>query len=122
MFHDEIQLMLSLNDLIKLDDIWMSNLLEYLYFTSDSINICLVLNLALFKYLDRNLFSSDRLHSEFDFPKCSFAQCLLHDKMRNLLQVSLAGLHVLLFSITKDKLLERFLFLFEMFSLSLSSC
>ena len=65
--------MLSLNDLIELNDILMSNLLENLYFTSDPINVRLVLNLALFKYLDGNLFSSDCLHSKLDFPECSFA-------------------------------------------------
>jgi len=62
--HDKIQLTLSLNDLqikqiltyfIKLDDVWMSDLLEYFNFTSDSFDIFLIFNFVLLQDFHGNL-------------------------------------------------------------------
>ena len=120
MLHDEVQLVLGLDDLIKLDDIPVANLLENLDFTSDPINVCLVLDLALFEYFDCNLFASDCLYPKLDFSECSLAQRLRDHEMRDLLQVSfhrflrlrrLSRLWLLCFTLSKNQHLERFLFL-----------
>jgi len=57
--HYEEELTLSLNDLVQLDDVGMSDLLEDLDLTADSLNVFLVFNSRFLKDLDRNLYTID---------------------------------------------------------------
>ena len=53
--HDHIQLFLSFDDFVKLNNIWMSNFLKNFDFTGDSFNIFLVVNFIFLKNFYCNL-------------------------------------------------------------------
>ena len=57
MLHDHEQFFLSFNDLVELDNIWMSDLFEDFDLSRDSLNILLVVDLLFFEDLDCNLFT-----------------------------------------------------------------
>lgn len=54
-FHDHVQLFLSFNDFIQLDHVRMADLLEDLDFSSDTLDILLVVNLVFLQDLYGNL-------------------------------------------------------------------
>ena len=66
MLHDQEELIGSLNNLIQLDDVWMSHNLENVELTTDPLHIIHISYLALLKYLDCNLHAkkvtSDKSH------------------------------------------------------------
>ena len=53
--HDEKELVGRLNNLIQLDDMWMSHNFEDVELTTDPLNIVYISYLALFKYFDCHL-------------------------------------------------------------------
>ena len=53
--HDQVQLLRRLNNLVKLNDVRVSDLLKDVYLTGDSLNIGLPCDLALFKNFDGDL-------------------------------------------------------------------
>lgn len=52
----------------------MSDNLQYMYFSSYSFHIALVLNLVFLKDLDGNFFTSDKVSSQSNFTKSSLAK------------------------------------------------
>ena len=57
--HHQVQILIRFNDLVDLNDVWMVELLEYFYLTTDSLYVFLILNLRLFEYLDGHLYSTN---------------------------------------------------------------
>ena len=55
-FHNKIQFFLRLNDFIELYHLWMSNDLENVNFSGNSLNICHIANFAFLKNFNGNLF------------------------------------------------------------------
>ena len=53
--HYQEQLLGCLNDFEELDDVWVSDELKNVDFSSDPLHISLTRDLALFEYFDRNL-------------------------------------------------------------------
>ena len=48
MLHDQVELSLSLNNLVELYHIWMPYLLQNFDFPSNPVNICLILDFGFF--------------------------------------------------------------------------
>ena len=59
---------------IELDDVGVSHLLENVNLASDTLHICLVFDLILFEYLNRNLLICYRVCSDPHFAKCALSQ------------------------------------------------
>ena len=53
--HDHVELFFSLDDFVKLNHIWMSDLLQYFYFSRNALHILLVVNLILFQDFNGDL-------------------------------------------------------------------
>ena len=85
MFHDEVQIIVGFNDLVELNDVGVSDLLQDFNFSSDHVDVLLIGDLALLEYFNGNSFFSDSVGAHHHFTKCSFAQLLLHHEVRNLL-------------------------------------
>ena len=67
--HDEVQLFRGLDDLIKLDDIRMTNELQDVDLASDSFHIWNVRDTVFLKDFYRDLFSCEMMGAKFDLPK-----------------------------------------------------
>ena len=50
--HDQEQLFGCFNNFVQLDDVGMSDYLEYLNFSHHSVDVCLVIDFFLFQYFD----------------------------------------------------------------------
>jgi len=72
--HDHIELLLSLNNLIQLNYIWMSDLLQYLYLSCDSLYIFLIVDLVFLKDLNSHFLSCKCMLAQLDLPKGTFAK------------------------------------------------
>ena len=57
--------------LVKLDDIWMSDLLQYVDFASDSFHVALIFDPIFLKYFNGNLFSGYGVSADSHFSKCA---------------------------------------------------
>lgn len=55
MLHDQVKLGLCFDDFIKLNDVRMSNNLQDMNFSGDTLNIINIFNFGLFKDFDCNL-------------------------------------------------------------------
>ena len=54
--HDHVQLFFGLDDLVKLDDVWMSDLLQDFDLSCDTFDILLIMDLIFFQNFNRNLY------------------------------------------------------------------
>jgi hypothetical protein len=59
---------------IKLDHIRVTNFFKDVYFTSDTLNVCLVLYFVLFEYLYRDLLVGDGVSSDSHLAESSLSQ------------------------------------------------
>ena len=73
--HDKVQLFRSLDDLVKLDNIWMSDHFQDVNLTSNSLNVMHILYLILFKNFYCNFFSGQIMNPKFDFSKSALSDC-----------------------------------------------
>lgn len=78
MLHDQKQLPIRLDYLIKLDDVWMSHNFEDLYLSRYAFNIGFVLNLVLFEDLDGHLLTGECMCPQSDLAKCSLTESLAY--------------------------------------------
>ena len=74
--HDQIQLCLSLDDFIQLDDVRVPHLLQNLDLARDASDILPIFNASFFQYFDCNLFLGQNVLSQFNFSESSFAERL----------------------------------------------
>lgn len=79
--HDEEQLALCLDDLVQLDHVRVSHFLENLDFARDTLYILLVLDSALFEYLDGDLFVCKRVRRQLDLTEGTLAERFSHRVM-----------------------------------------
>lgn len=100
MLHDHEEFLLSLNDLIELNDIGVADLLENLDLSGDSLHILLIIDLLLLQDLDCNLLASEDVSSLLHLSESTFAQWLTKNVMAN-------GDIVLVLHILKDQLLSK---------------
>ena len=81
--HDKIKLLLRFNNFVKLHDYWMSNHLQNLNLSCDSLHIIHILDFVFLQHLDGHLFSTGLVSADLDFSKCSLSKistyCLIHD-------------------------------------------
>lgn len=56
MLHDQVKLRLCFDDFIKLDNVRMSNDLQYVNFPGDTLDIIDIFNFGLFKDFDSDLY------------------------------------------------------------------
>ena len=73
-FHYHIELLLSLNYFIKLNDIRMSHLFQNFDFSGNSLYVLLVMDLIFLKNLDGHLFSREGVLAQFDLPEGTFSE------------------------------------------------
>lgn len=67
----------------------MTYFLENFDLTSNAINVGLILNLILLQYLDCHFLLRNSVNAQLDFPKSSFSQRLINQKVRYLSQLPL---------------------------------
>lgn len=72
--HDHVQLFFGLDDLVKLDDVWMSDLLQDFDLSCDTFDILLIMDLIFFQNFNRNLFSSECVLPQFNLAESSFSK------------------------------------------------
>lgn len=72
-FHYQIELLGSLNDLVQLDDVGMADHLEDVDFASHSFDVVYVLNLVFLENFDCNFLASQIVDAKFHFAKSAFA-------------------------------------------------
>ena len=72
--HDQVELSVSLDNLIQLNNPWVPYLLEYFNLPGNSVDIHLVLNLTLFKNLNSYFLLSDGLNAKLYFSEGALAQ------------------------------------------------
>lgn len=73
-FHYQIQLRLCLNDLVQLDHVRVSNLLEDFDLTRDACNVFTILDPSFLQDFDRYLFLRQNMLSHFNFSESSLAK------------------------------------------------
>ena len=62
--HYEVQLLGRLDDFVELDDVWVADHFEDVYFASYSFDIVDILNLVFLENFDRDLFIGDQVRTE----------------------------------------------------------
>ena len=62
--HDEVELLGSFDNLIQLDDVWVSNHFEDMNFSCYSLNIVHILNLVFLENFYRNPLIGERMHTQ----------------------------------------------------------
>ena len=63
-----------LDDLVELDKVWMSDLLENGYFSGDSFDVCFVTYSFLFQYFNSYFFACEHVNSLFHFSERALAK------------------------------------------------
>ena len=91
MLHDEIKLILCLDDLIKLDDPGVPDLLQDPYLPRYAVDVHLILDFRFLQNLDGHLFLGDSLNAELDFSKSAFTQLFVNEEVGYLFSLFLAG-------------------------------
>lgn len=89
MLHYQVKLTFCLNYLVELYHSRMTYFLENFDLTSNAINVGLILNLILLQYLDCHFLLRNSVNAQLDFPKSSFSQRLINQKVRYLSQLPL---------------------------------
>ena len=74
--HDQEKLFRSLDNLIKLDDVAVSDCPQDLYFPRNPFYIGVVLYFTFFQNLNSHLLVSKRVNRQFHFAECSLSDCL----------------------------------------------
>eukprot|EP00354_Favella_ehrenbergii_P007088 CAMPEP_0170455612 /NCGR_PEP_ID=MMETSP0123-20130129/3522_1 /TAXON_ID=182087 /ORGANISM="Favella ehrenbergii, Strain Fehren 1" /LENGTH=138 /DNA_ID=CAMNT_0010718815 /DNA_START=2532 /DNA_END=2948 /DNA_ORIENTATION=+ len=83
MLHYHEELLLSLDDLVKLDDIGMANFLENFDLSGDPFNVLLVVDLFFLQNFDGHLFACQNMGSLLDLAKGALSQRLAEDVVAN---------------------------------------
>jgi hypothetical protein len=78
-----------MSNLIKLDEVRVTNDFENVHFSLDSLNILDVIDLLLVKDLDCHFLPSNIMHSQFYFPKRSFTYGFAFTMMKNYIKPNL---------------------------------
>ena len=73
--HNQKQMLRSLDDLIELDDVWMTNKFQNVYFSRNTLYICHVNDPVLLKNFDCYFFSGGDVGGKFDFAKSALTKC-----------------------------------------------
>lgn len=77
--HYEKELPVCFNDLIELDDVWVSNYLQNLDLSRHALNVCLVRDLVLLQNFDGHALPCQGVSPQSHFPKRPLAERLPHD-------------------------------------------
>jgi hypothetical protein len=72
--HHQKKLFRGLYDFVKLDYVGMTNLLQNMNFTGDSLNIGHITDLALFEHFDCYFFSCEGVDPKFNFSEGPFSE------------------------------------------------
>ena len=75
-FHYHVKLLFGFNNLIELNDVWMSDLLENFDFPGDPFNVLLIIDLVLLKNLDGYFFNGKSVLNQFDLSESTLAEML----------------------------------------------
>jgi len=105
--HDEVEFIVGLNNLVKLDDVGMSDLLQNLDLSCNHVHILLVHYFALFKYLYGHFLLGDAMNAQLYLAKGAFTKRLVDEEVTYLPDWLSNGQ---LFILTEDELLELILF------------
>lgn len=95
--HDQVQVVVVLNHLVKLDYVWMTNFLEDCNLSVDSVDVALVFDFVLLKDLDGNLVSSNDVRALLHLSEGAFALGFTNDEATNLLALAVLLLFASLF-------------------------
>ena len=74
--HYHVQLFFGFNYFVKLDDIWVSDLLQDFDLPSDSFDIFLIVDLVFLKYFDGHFLASQGVLAKLDLAEGSLAKML----------------------------------------------
>ena len=77
--HDEIQLLLSLNNFVELDHLRMLHNLEDMYFSGNPFNISNIYDLALLQDFYSNFSLCENVHADLNFSESTFSDSLSQD-------------------------------------------
>ena len=72
--HNQVELLICFNYLIQLDNNRMSDLFQYMYLPSNSLNIMNIHNFILFQHLDGHLFPGQAMRTHNNLSKRAFTQ------------------------------------------------
>lgn len=75
-FHDHKEFLISFDDLIELNNVWMAYLLENFDLTCNSLHVFLVVNFVFFEDLDGNFLPSEHMSALFHLAKGALAKSL----------------------------------------------
>lgn len=75
-FHDHVELLFGFNNLVKLNDVRMSDLLQNFDFSRDSFDILLIIDLVLLQDFDGHFLARKRMLAQLDLSKSSLAEML----------------------------------------------
>lgn len=75
-FHDHEQFLLSLNDLVELNYIGMTNLLQNFDLSSDALHIFLVIDLFFLKNFYSHFLACQNVRALLDLAECTLSQRL----------------------------------------------
>ena len=89
-FCDEVELLRRLNNLIKLNDIWMSGQLEDLDLSRDALDIDVLDDFVFLENLNSYFFTSDIVHAKLHLSKGAFAYRLAYSVMPDGLRLILS--------------------------------
>jgi len=82
--HDQEKVLWWFYNLIKLDDVGVSDKLQNVYLSGDSFDICYVDDFIFLQNLDGDLFACGYVCGQLDLSKCAFSKGLffkLHKKL-----------------------------------------
>lgn len=77
--HDQVELLLSLYDLVKLYNRRVSDYLENVYLSRDPLNIMHINDLIFLEHLNCHLLLCQLMSSNHHFTKCTFAEISAKD-------------------------------------------
>jgi len=75
--HDKVELFWCLDDFIELNDVWMSDELENVYFSRDSFDIVDVLDFVFFENLDSYSLVCQLVYAQLDFTEGTLANSFI---------------------------------------------
>jgi len=79
MLHNHKQLFVSLNYLVKLDDVEVANFLEDFDLTSDALDVFLIIDFFFLQDFYSNFFSSQNVGALLHLAEGTFTECLAED-------------------------------------------
>ena len=75
-FHDNVELFFGFNNLVELNDVWMSDLLQNFDFSRDSFDVLLIVDLVFLQNFNGDFLTGERVLAQLDLSKSSLAQML----------------------------------------------